>query len=122
MRTYRIVDGLPQDSIDGQWIKLDDANVEFKIELDAHMKQLKDCDAKIESLEKDVTRLVALAKTYGTDTTKWKKHAAEWEALSDDYWKLLVKEKKVSVFNFICTIGFLAIIVLQQLGVIPCLK
>ena len=122
MRKYRIVDGLPQDSIDGQWIKLDDANVEFKIELDAHIYQLKERDAKIEALEKDVTGLEALAETYGKDALRWKHYAVEWEALSDDYWKLLVKERKISAYNGLCAIGFLITIILQNLGVIPCLK
>ena len=75
-----------------------------------------------ETGDAQIVKLENLAEEIQKNQKKWIDHALNWEALSDDYCVLLVKERKISMYNGLCAVGFLITIILQNLGVIPCLK
>ena len=110
-----------QESEQGIWVHINDYTaLEHRVAmlLSAEL----DMQKHIMYIQKDKAVLEALAEELQKNKTKWAKCAVEWEALSDDYLEQLVKEIKVSAFNGTAAVVFLVIIILQNLGVIPCLK
>ena len=95
----------------GNWIKYADHLVS-EIELQKQIKQLQEEKVELENLAEEIQK----------NQAKRAKYAVEWDALSDDYLEQLVKEIKVSAFNGTAAVVFLVIIILQNLGVIPCMK
>ena len=110
-----------QESEQGIWVHINDYTalehrvamlLSAELELQKQIKQLQEEKVELENLAEEIQK----------NQAKWAKHAVEWEALSDDYLEQLVKEIKVSAFNGTAAVVFLVIIILQNLGVIPCLK
>ena len=110
MKVYRALGGMEEVEI-GEWVRASDM---FAVTMNLRRE--------IEQLQEEKTKLENLAEEIQKSQAKWARTAHEWGVLADSIKDELIKECKVSFFNKTAAVVFLAVIILQNLGVIPCLK